>query len=116
MAVAELDGASAISWCVIEDFNNIMRQEEARGCKPYPAWLINGFNDVAEEVGLRDLELCGHQFTWEKDRGTKKWKEIRLDLAMVNEGWWDFFMEARLVNIRRQSNFLSKKARNCKPN
>ncbi|KAL8122327.1 hypothetical protein AgCh_018896 [Apium graveolens] len=90
---------SNLPWCVIGDCNNIMAQLEKKGGALYPQWLLDGFNEVLAETGLNDLELYGHQYTWEKGRGTTSWLEIRLDRAMVTESWFDLFPTARLYNL-----------------
>lgn len=51
---------SNLPWCVVGDMNNIRAQEEKHGGAQYPAWLIEGFNEVLMETGLDDLELVGH--------------------------------------------------------
>lgn len=48
---------------------------------------------------LADLELTGHQFTWEKSRGTDRWIDIRLDRAMVNSKWLAKFRTTQLLNL-----------------
>lgn len=90
---------SNLPWCVIGDCNNITSQSEKKGGALYPQWLIDGFNEVLIETGLNDLELYGHQYTWEKGRGTTSWLETRLDRAMVTESWFDLFPMARLYNL-----------------
>lgn len=65
----------------------------------YPQWLLDGFNSVLSDTGLSDLELYGHQFTWEKGRDTPLWLEIRLDRAMANNTWFDLFPLTKLFNI-----------------
>ncbi|XP_058758766.1 uncharacterized protein LOC131632019 [Vicia villosa] len=46
-----------------------------------------------------DLSLEGHQFTWTKSRGTDHALEERLDRALVNPSWFDFFLDAKLLNL-----------------
>uniref|UniRef100_A0A803NXZ1 Reverse transcriptase domain-containing protein n=1 Tax=Cannabis sativa TaxID=3483 RepID=A0A803NXZ1_CANSA len=57
---------SALPWCIIGDLNNVMSQVDKRGENPYPNWLIEGFQQVVSDCDLVDLDLLGHQFTWEK--------------------------------------------------
>lgn len=71
-----------LPWCV--DFNNTILHTEKRGGNPYPNSLIDGFSETASTCGLIDVDLIGHQFTWEKSRGTPNWIEVRLDRAMTN--------------------------------
>lgn len=51
------------------------------------------------DCDLTDLELIGHQYTWEKSRGTVNWIEIRLDRAMADSKWWEAFHSAQLFNL-----------------
>lgn len=73
-----------LPWCLVGDFNNIVSQEEKRGGPPYPNNLIEGFKECIYEADLQDLEIIGHQFTWEKGRNTDHWTEIKLDRVMAN--------------------------------
>ncbi|KAK1383965.1 hypothetical protein POM88_021700 [Heracleum sosnowskyi] len=48
------------------DLNNLVSQDDKKGGAPYPGWLIEGLNRTVVDTGLRDMELVGHQFTWER--------------------------------------------------
>lgn len=37
----------------------------------YPNWLLEGLTDTLLEAGLIDMELVGHQYTWERGRITE---------------------------------------------
>ncbi|XP_074342552.1 uncharacterized protein LOC141680149 [Apium graveolens] len=90
---------SNLPWCVMGDWNNIVAQTDKKGGASYPQWLLDGFNEVLAETGLNDLELYGHQYTWEKGRGTEAWLKIRLDRAMATGDWFELFPLARLYNL-----------------
>lgn len=90
---------SNLPWCVIGDMNNITSQSDTKGGASYPRWLIDGFNDVIAEVGLNDMEIVGHQFTWEMGRGTENWIETRLDRVLTNNSWFELFPLAKLYNF-----------------
>ncbi|KAK1388964.1 hypothetical protein POM88_017142 [Heracleum sosnowskyi] len=68
---------SNLSWCTIGDMNNIVEQSDKKGGALYPQWLLDGFNDTLEDAGLKDMELYGHPFTWERGGDTDSWLEIR---------------------------------------
>uniref|UniRef100_A0A803NUT6 Reverse transcriptase domain-containing protein n=1 Tax=Cannabis sativa TaxID=3483 RepID=A0A803NUT6_CANSA len=87
------------AWCIMGDFNNILHNKEKRGGKPYPSWLLDGFQEVVRHCGLCDLDMHGHSFTWEKGRDTSAWMEARLDRAMVNFTWLTIFSDAKLFNL-----------------
>ena len=57
------------------------------------------FQETIAECGLLDLDLCGYPFTWERGRGQATWTDVRLDRAMVNQGWSNFFPDSKLFNL-----------------
>lgn len=88
-----------LPWCLVGDFNNVTSQEDKKGGPPYPNHLIVGFNECLQEAGLHDLELTGHQFTWEKGRETAQWTEIGLDRVQANSKWLSLFNMAKVYNL-----------------
>lgn len=48
--------------------NNICSQSDKKGGARYPHWLLDGFNEVLDKSGLQDMDLYGHQYTWERGR------------------------------------------------
>lgn len=90
---------SNLSWAIIGDFNNVVTRNDKKGGDPYPRTLIEGFNEVLEETGLIDMELIGHQFTWERSRGKPGWMEVRLDRVVTTEAWLDLFPMPKLYNL-----------------
>lgn len=90
---------SNLPWCIMGDLNNVLAQQDKIGGAPYPSWLIEGFNEVVSDLGLIDLELVGHQFTWEMGRGTDAWTEVRLDRALITASWLQLFPSVKLYNL-----------------
>uniref|UniRef100_A0A803QRE7 CCHC-type domain-containing protein n=1 Tax=Cannabis sativa TaxID=3483 RepID=A0A803QRE7_CANSA len=90
---------STAPWCLMGDFNNVLCHGEKFGGLPYPSWLIDGFQEVVQQCGLIDLDLCGHPFTWEKSRDTAHWIEARLDRAMVSNSWLNNLSSSKLFNL-----------------
>ncbi|WOG93696.1 hypothetical protein DCAR_0312982 [Daucus carota subsp. sativus] len=86
-------------WCVIGDLNNVMSPNDKKGGDVYPDWFIDGFNAVVQEAGLIDMGLTGNQFTWERNRGTQDWTEVRLDRALTTEDWLNKFPMAKPYNL-----------------
>lgn len=74
-------------------------QRDTRGGASYPSWLVYGFNEVIADVGLYDMEIVGHQYTWERGRGTENWIETRLDRVLTNISWLELFPIAKLYNL-----------------
>ncbi|KAK1383484.1 hypothetical protein POM88_021219 [Heracleum sosnowskyi] len=90
---------SNLPWCLIGDFNNVTSQADKKGGPPYPTTLIDGFNECLREADLHDLDLTGHQFTWERGKNTQHWTEIRLDRVLANSEWLNIFSLAKVYNL-----------------
>lgn len=90
---------SNLPWCVIGDFNNVVGQKDKRGGEPYPTALVEGFNESLSDARLIDMDIVGHQDTWERGRGKPDWMEVKLDRALTTEEWLDKFPMAKLYNL-----------------
>lgn len=88
-----------LPWCLVGDFNNVTSQADKKGGAAYPNHLIEGFNECLQDVDLHDLDIIGHQFTWERGRNTNQWIEIRLDKVIVNTLWSNLFPMAKVYNL-----------------
>ncbi|XP_074342671.1 uncharacterized protein LOC141680306 [Apium graveolens] len=80
--------------------NNVVSRWDKKSGSLYPNWLIEGFNKVLMDTSLIDMELVGHQFTWERGRGTKQWMEVRMDRALTIVSWLQMFPFAKLYNLK----------------
>ncbi|XP_031104402.1 LEAF RUST 10 DISEASE-RESISTANCE LOCUS RECEPTOR-LIKE PROTEIN KINASE-like 2.4 [Ipomoea triloba] len=76
----------------MDDFNDILHQDEKRGGNPQPMRLIKGFRDAVEPSELRDYSFDGYQFTWERSKGTPHWIEAKLDRG------YGFVYKGKLAN------------------
>lgn len=85
---------SALPWCMVGDFNDLMFQDEKRGGQRHPRNLLTGFTDVVNECDLVDLGFEGEKYTWEKSRGNPNWVQERLDRGLENRDWRDMFPTA----------------------
>ncbi|KAK1401084.1 Endonuclease/exonuclease/phosphatase family protein [Heracleum sosnowskyi] len=90
---------SNLPWVAIGDMNNTCSHNDKKGGNPYPNSLIEGFNEALIDAGLMDMNLTGHQFTWERGRGTENWMEVRLDRALMTDTWLTMFPVATLYNL-----------------
>lgn len=52
-----------------------------------------------EECKLNDLSLEGYSYRWERNYGDDKWVEIRLDRALVSNGFPQRFSEVKVKNL-----------------
>lgn len=57
---------SNLPWAVVRDMNNIVSHVDKKGGTSYPQWLLDGFNDTLRDTMLTDMQLAGHQYTWER--------------------------------------------------
>lgn len=53
-------------WCILGDFNDLLKSSEKIGWANYPRILIEGFNKVIKDCNLADLGYVGTHFTWER--------------------------------------------------
>uniref|UniRef100_A0A803QFT1 Reverse transcriptase domain-containing protein n=1 Tax=Cannabis sativa TaxID=3483 RepID=A0A803QFT1_CANSA len=96
--INDLSLRSSLPWCLIGDMNNVLSQTVKKGGRPYPNWLLQGFQDVLSSCNLIDMDMEGYPYTWERGKGTANCIEIRLDRALVSPTWMDNFQDAKLVN------------------
>ncbi|CAJ2643989.1 unnamed protein product [Trifolium pratense] len=92
----QLSQISNLPWCIIGDFNDILSSDEKKGRTDRANWLIHGFREAVSDAGLVDLTMENYQFTWFKSLGTARAVEEKLDRALSNNGWNQFFPNARL--------------------
>ncbi|KAK1356412.1 hypothetical protein POM88_049668 [Heracleum sosnowskyi] len=98
--ICRLHSQMSLPWVLIGDMNNVISQNDKRGGRPYPTWLIRGFQKCIDDCDLHDLEIEGYPYTWEKGYGTDGWMEIRLDRALVSNSFMDQFVDAKLINMK----------------
>lgn len=98
--ICRLHSQTSLPWVLIGDMNNVVRQEDKRGGRPYPTWLVQGFQKCIDDCGLHDIELEGYPYTWERGYGTESWTEIRLDRALVSNSFMSLFTDVRLLNLK----------------
>ncbi|XP_019151965.1 PREDICTED: uncharacterized protein LOC109148684 [Ipomoea nil] len=77
------------------DYNDILEQSEKVGVNQHPNWLIAGFKEAVADSGLQDIPFSGHQFSWEKSRGTAHMVEEKLDRILATGNWLNMFDGAR---------------------
>lgn len=82
------------------DVNEILSQEDKGGGGIRSEPQIEAFRNALEVCGLQPLECKGNHFTWIRNTvdGCIKEKE-RLDWAMVNEAWLEYFPNNSLTHL-----------------
>ncbi|XP_031096927.1 uncharacterized protein LOC116001178 [Ipomoea triloba] len=81
------------------DFNDIRCPSEKIGRNPQLRWLMEGFNSAIESSGLSDVEIRGHKYTWDRDRGTQHWVKECLDRVLVSQSWLNLFEQAMVESV-----------------
>lgn len=78
-----------------------MFKDEKRGRREHPSNLLQGFTEVVNESGLKDLGFMGAKFTWERSRGSHTWVQERLDKGLANQSWCQFFplADVRMIEV-----------------
>ncbi|XP_074376806.1 uncharacterized protein LOC141718321 [Apium graveolens] len=89
--IRHLSSTSTLPWCIVGDFNDMCFQSDKEGEHDHPQFLLDGFNEVISDCDLRELDLKGGRFTWEKGKGTSSWVRERLDRAFTTDQWWQLF-------------------------
>lgn len=97
--ICTLSTSLSILWILIGDMNNVLYHSDKQCGRPYPQWLLQGFQEVLDNCNLLDMNLVGYPFTWERGYGTNKWVEVRLDYALVNAEFRNMFGDAKLTNL-----------------
>ena len=93
----DLAGRSTLPWCIIGDFNDMMVAEEKIGGCAQPRRLLDGFTDCIHDCQLMDLGFVGNEFTWERERGSDRWIQERLDRGLATREWKDLFPRAEVI-------------------
>ncbi|XP_073051725.1 uncharacterized protein [Primulina eburnea] len=73
--IRSLAAQSNLPWLCIGDYNDMLSTEDKRGRVEHPPWLLSGFREAIEDSNLTDIPLLGHQFTWERSRGSENFVE-----------------------------------------
>lgn len=77
----------------------MLSPNDKKGGRPYPKRLLQIFQDMIQDFDLIDMDLCGHQYTWEHGFGTANHIEVRLDRALVSQSFLNMFSEAKVTNL-----------------
>lgn len=87
------------NWLVVGDFNCILNLNEKKGGGKIRLKKILGFRDCIAKCGLIDLGYAGHPFTWNNRRYGKDFICERLDRALANEGWCNYFPNSKVFHL-----------------
>jgi exonuclease III len=85
------------AWMCVGDFNEIAEDSEKFGNVPRALWQMVDFREALDYTQLRDLGFEVGKYTWlNKREGTHFIKE-RLDRALSNPGWLDYYQVVRVA-------------------
>lgn len=65
-------------WCIIGDFNLVLKSEE---WTPLGRWS-GCFQNMVNKNGLMDLGFIGPSFSWKHSTNPELWRSVRLDRAL----------------------------------
>jgi len=92
-------------WIFLGDFNAILGAHEKRGRRLPPSLSCNDFMSWTNANLLLHLNTNGVQFTWNNGRLDSDSVFQRLDRAICNEAWTDFWgITSCMTLVRSQSN------------
>ena len=70
---------SNLPLCCVGDYNDMLSQADKRSRIPHSLPLIQGFREVVGECGLKEINMIGYPYTWERSRETLSCVEEKLD-------------------------------------
>lgn len=86
--IRSLASNSQLPWCIFGDFNDLLFATDKMGSIPHPPSLLEGFRKAIDDCLLKEIDLTGGRYTWEKSRGSQNWVRERLDRAFATNSWW----------------------------
>ncbi|XP_062103058.1 uncharacterized protein LOC133814061 [Humulus lupulus] len=86
----------AVPWMVIGDFNEILSLHERIG-KKVTTKLSSRFQDCLSFCHLEDLKFSGCFYTWNNKQRAKEKIYSKIDRALVNSQWTDYFPNSEAV-------------------
>jgi len=84
-------------WVCVGDFNEIVEQSEKEGAALRGESQMEGFRAVLEMCELSDLGFVGPKFTWNNGRSDELFTKERLDRAVANPAWCNYFQEVLVL-------------------
>lgn len=85
---------SSLAWCVIRDFNAVLRSEE----RTPPGRFSEGFQDWVLRNCLVDLGFIGPKFIWNHGTNAEQRCSARLNRAPADVSWQQRFPESTVLH------------------
>ncbi|XP_039686942.1 uncharacterized protein [Medicago truncatula] len=103
--LTNLQGCFQGPWLFVGDFNCILGAHEKRGRRPPPPLSCEDFLNWTNANVLNHLPTLGSFFTWSNGRFGMENVALRLDRAVCNEAWVNFWRQSTCsALVRHQSN------------
>ena len=88
-----------LPWLCYGDFNEILSREEKMGGAPRPQRQMDGFREVVNTCGFKNLGYCSPDFTWCNMQEGNNRIYLRLDRALAINDWISYFSGTRVLHL-----------------
>ena len=90
-----------LPWLCYGDFNEILSREEklGGGGVPRPQRQMDGFRELVNIYGFKDLGYSGPDFTWCNMQERENRVYLRLDRALATNDWINHFNGTRVLHL-----------------
>ncbi|CAA0837256.1 Unknown protein, partial [Striga hermonthica] len=90
-------------WILGGDWNETCDPSEKKGGRVKSAGELFHFNNFIANMGMQELKLSGHNFTWENCRSEEGYIEEQIDKIFVSFDWLVDHLNVEVQNIFRSS-------------
>ena len=100
-------------WCCIGDFNTVLGAHEKLGGRPPPQPSCVDFLSFTNDGDLLHFPNSGSFFTWTNSRRGRHRIQLRLDRALCNSTWTNFWNSLSCIALPRFKSDHSPLLLNC---
>ncbi|XP_050249071.1 uncharacterized protein LOC126696357 [Quercus robur] len=97
--LAALNRKFQLPWLCYGDFNEILSRGEKMGGAPRPQRQMDGFWEMVNACGFKDLGYSGPDFTWCNMQEGDNRIYLRLDRAFATNDWINYFNGTRVLHL-----------------
>lgn len=99
------EATNSLTWLCCGDFNKILIVDEKIGGRTRGARQMQGFQQVVDECGFKDLGFSGPKYTWWWNSPEEI--QIRLDRTLITIKWFSRFPGMKVLHLNpTKSNHL----------
>ncbi|XP_026443823.1 uncharacterized protein LOC113343966 isoform X2 [Papaver somniferum] len=88
-----------LPWILLGDLNFTMSNSETQSSSQHPRQHSRMVRPIIQQLGLIDLGFSGSSTTWSNHRTGQDYTAVRLDRALVNVMWLNYYFMAHLMHI-----------------